>query len=534
MEARWWWAQSLAAHQSSVLHQGTIDLWLEMTRRAIDCGHRAVATCPPRSPDRLTMACFVADVVLDACTFAPWAIAPQLPAVLQSLDQHCALMPPQMAAPRRVRALPMRLAAGASIAEALIVLAESSDALRGTTWTGPLADATRATARLLGNLGDAERALALLDEAAAGIERSTEATTGQPKPPWLQHALDDVRAGREPAPLDFDNLTGRQVEEASAALVQASDLTHARRATLVDRAMVLLELGHATEAILALDELLALPNPILRTLARLNRGIARFEAGDAAGAEQDLEAAVAAAGGPAPLGWPIVAYLRARIATALGREEARSALQFAAQLTKGTGLEWRTLAALAAHEASIAPADALQTYRTMAAVIAESRRSSLGYRLDSSGLRDKEGHLSAAVRLAADGGAWRAALDIIETFKARELRAIRLRAASRRARASPSMTSSPHSGRPTRSQSTSTSTGSPTSSPPSGCAPAPSWWRASSWPRVSSRRSSGGARTSARRARTRSCSIPRHTRPSPWRTSSRGWSSPSSTAPPTS
>lgn len=424
MESRWWWAQSVAAHQSSILHQGIIDLWLETTRRAIDCGHRAVATCPPESPDRLTMACFAADLVLDACTFAPWAIAPQLPAVLQSLDQHCALMPPPMAAPRRVRALPMRLAAGASIAEALIVLAESNDVLLGTTWTGPLADATRATARLLGNLGDAERALALLDEVAAGIELSTEATTAQPKPPWLQQALDDVRAGREPAPLDFGNLTGQQVEEASAALVQASDLTHARRATLVDRAMALLELGHANEAIVALDELLALPDPILRTLAQLNRGIARFEAGDAVRAEQDLEAAVAAAGGPAALGWPIVAYLRARIATALGREEARSALQCAAQLTKGTGLEWRTLAALGAHEASKSPADALQTYRTMAAVIAESRRSSLGYRLDSTGLRDKEGHLSAAVRLAAGRGDWRAALEIIETFKARELRAI--------------------------------------------------------------------------------------------------------------
>lgn len=377
LEARWWWAQSIAAEQVAFLNHETLDLWQEATRKAIDCAQRAVATCPHDSPDRLAMACAAADLVLDACTYAPWAIGPQLPKIIQALDEHCALMPLAMAAPRRVRAVPMRLAAGASIADALITLAASSEALEGTTWTGPLAEATRATSRVFATLGDAKRALALLDQVSTGLRADP-----------------------------------------------ASDGTTEHVAVLVDRAMALLELGHAGEAIAALDEVLALPQDFLHPHAQLNRGIARLESGDAAGAEQDVETVVTAAGGPEPIGWPIVAYLRARIAAALDRNEARSALRFAALLTRGMDLEWRTLAALGAYESDKSPTDALEAYRTMASVIAESRRSSLGYRLDSTALRDKEAPLAAAVHLAADTGDWRTALEIIESFKARELRAI--------------------------------------------------------------------------------------------------------------
>lgn len=269
-EARWWWAQSIAAEQVAIVNHETLDLWLKAISTAIDCAQRAVITCPHDSPDRLAMACAAADLVLDACTLAPWAIGSRLPQIVLTLDEHLSLLTPEKAAPRRIHSLPMRLAAGASIAEALIILTTSTEALEGTAWTGPLAEATRTTGRVLAGLGDAERALALFDQVSEGLGADA-----------------------------------------------ASDTPNEQTALLVDRAMALLDLGHSGEAIAALDEVLALPHEFLHPHAQLNRGLARLEAGDTAGAELDLESVITAAGGPEPVGWPIVAYLRARIAAAL-------------------------------------------------------------------------------------------------------------------------------------------------------------------------------------------------------------------------
>ncbi len=381
-ESRWWWAQAMAVEQVAIRNHELIDLWLEAVKRAIDLSQRAVATCPPNHTDRVAMACFAADLVLDACTWAPWAIGPDLPAIVEAVDAYCALLPPELAAARRVRALPLGLAAGRSIADALVVLDGSIEALEGSTWIGPLAEATRSMARVFASLGDATRAIELLDRVRAGLV----AAPGTP--------------------------------------TDAPDLEYQRKATLIDRAMSLLDLGRIDEAHRALDEVIQGGHPELRTLAQCNRAIARLESGDAAGAEHDLDAAEAAAGGPGPLGWPLVAYLRARIAVALGRDDARKSLDFATNLTKGTGLEWRTWAAFAGHEAAGDPPEALRAYRRMAAVVADARRLSLGYRLDNTALLDKRPHLSAAIHLAAQLGDWRVALEIIETFKARELRVI--------------------------------------------------------------------------------------------------------------
>lgn len=425
-EARWWWAQALAVLGDALAFSaaGLLDAWLEAVRRAIELAGRAVDTCPAEHPDRPAMARFAADVVLDACELAPWLIGPQLPEVLALVRRHCAHLSATESATRQVRALPLTIAAGGSVAEALMVLDGASVLLRGEPVIGPTARATRSMARLLSELGDGDRALALLAEVEAGIDLTLQARPASDPPPWLAAALADVRAGRAPAPLDVDSLTGRQVREGQAALAATSDLVHERWALTIDRAMCHLDLGRLAEAEALFTQLLELPDPALRAQAQMMRGIVRLERGDHEAAAVDVEGAVARVGDEGRLGWPLVAYARARICAGRGRPETDQAFAFATHLTADTGIAWRTWAARAGYQASRTPTDAIESYRNMAAAITRLRRSTLGYRLDNTSLQDKAPHVAAAVHLGAAQQDWAATLELIETFKARELQAI--------------------------------------------------------------------------------------------------------------
>lgn len=429
LEARWWWAQSLTTldEARAFFVYGMWDMWLEGVSRVIDLAGRAVGTCPGEHPDRSAMAASAVDIILDACAIAPQLVGGQLARILDTVKRYCDLLPAVDAAPRRVRALPLSMAAGASAAEALIVLDVAMTSLEGRPMGGTVAGAVRSMARLLAVLGDGARAMALLDDVERGLGLALDEEAGPEVSAAIAEALATVRSGGTPAPLNVDSMTMSEVAAAEAALSTTQVLASEQMWLRLDRAMALLDVGRTSEAAMHFTAIMEDPaplTPIVRAQAQLLRGIARLDpASEVEVAAADVEAAVASVGEESALGWPLVAYARARISAARGAPDADAAFEFATHLTDGTGIGWRTWAARAAHQAD-APGAALESYRRMATEVARERRSTLGYRLDSTSLRDKVTYLSTAVRLAAEQRDWRTALELVETFKARQLQAV--------------------------------------------------------------------------------------------------------------
>ena len=429
LEARWWWAQCLTVTDEArgFYVRNLYDACVDAVALAINLAGRAVDTCPADHPDRQGMAASSVDLVLDACSMLPGLVGPDLGRILETVRKHCALLNLADAAPRRVRALPLALASGASTAEALVVLDEAWGVLRGQPMSVAVASAVRPLASLLAVLGDGDRAMAIL----ADVEQGLEAAIGQlpqspPLPDVMAANLEAVRVGRQPPPLDVASLTLAEAQQAEAALAARTGLANERVCVQADRAMALLDLGRPVEAVEALTALLADPvalPPDVVPRARLLRGIGLLESGDVEAAATEVEAAVVAAGDERAVGWPLVAYARARISAFRDEPSADAAFEFAAHLTDGTGIGWRTWAARADLLVNDPPA-ALTSYRNMAREIVRERRSSLGYRLDSTSLRDKVPHLAGAVRIAAEQDDWRSALELIETFKARQLQSV--------------------------------------------------------------------------------------------------------------
>src|SRR5215211_3831420 len=360
LEARWWWAQSLTTldEAKAFFVYGMRDMGLEGVSRVIDLGGRAVGTCPAEHPDRSAMAASAADIILDACAIAPQLVGGQLARILDTVQRHCDLLPAVDAAPRRVRALPLSMAAGASAAEALIVLDGAMTSLQGRPMGGAVAGAVRSMARLLAVLGEGVRAMALLDDVERGLGLALDEYAGPEVPAAIAEALATVRSGGTPAPLDVDSMTMSDVAAAEAALSTTQLLAGEQMWLRLDRAMALLDVGRTSEAATHFTAIMENPapvTPIVRAQAQLLRGIARLDpASEVEVAAADVEAAVASVGEESALGWPLVAYARARISAARGAPDADAAFEFATHLTDGTRIGWRTWAARAAHQA-VAP-----------------------------------------------------------------------------------------------------------------------------------------------------------------------------------
>lgn len=430
LEARWWWVQSQTAADDAkaFLLYGWGTAYRDAFALALELAQRAVRACPSDHQDRASMATCAAQLVLDLAELAPEVIWTRLGPLLDSVREYCDLLDPKDAAPLRVQALPLTMSLGGSVAQALIELDSAHNLLAGRPMRNEVARSVQSFARFLATLGDSQRALGLFDVVEEGLARALEAQASIEPPAAVAAGLEAVRGGEIPKPIDFEAMTPNEVEASKVGLSLTSPVQTQQLVLLIDRASSLLDLGRPAEAIELFTALIdhpALQSAPTRAQALLCRAAARLDAAESEAAVVDLASATAGAPGRVDAGQldaGLLAYVHARVA-ATSDARGEPDVEAATSLTEGTPLAWRAWAARAAYERST-PAVAIQSYRRMTVEIARERRSSLGYRLDSTSLRNKLPALTDAIRLASECGDWRAALELVETFKARQLQAV--------------------------------------------------------------------------------------------------------------
>ena len=427
-EARWWWAQGRLTLDDAMQFdlRGAPELFVVLGQRAAAHAIRAARACGPGSAIAAEVNLAAADIVLAVGERAPQAFGASLETVVSEVERMCAALAQGPAAQRRVRLIPMTVAAGAPLSAALVVVAEAVDLLDGTVEPA-FCRAAREMARLMAYHGDDERALALLVRAEDGLGRLRAEVVVDAAPSWVVDAVEQIGAGASLADLDL-GLDRRPHDEAAAGwkAVQASaEIEWEARALVVERATVLLQLGRATEAVQVLGDLAGggaggsfVPDALLL------RALARAEAGDAAGAQGDLDAAVS--DGAGTLSPSLLAMARGMVAALQDRfERAEVELEQATHLDPRPGMRsrcWSRRAALRLRRGDRAAA--LHAYGNLVAAVVEERRGDLGHRLDSTSLRRHASDLAAAVATAADAGDARGALWFVEAVKARALHSV--------------------------------------------------------------------------------------------------------------